>query len=625
MPRPVIILNAVEHVQLAVARSLHRRGIGVTIADVTGTASYPPPSRAIDRFAKLPSSNDAPRQFVDALTELIRTGKYDMIIPCGDPGLVAVSQCYEHLRSLLYVGCPPPDVVARVLNKSATLEAAVKCNISIPVTHTIDDQSELERMRSILRFPIIAKPATKVDERLHAFKLRYFATLEDLANEFHAEPRFGRLYLLQEYCMGVGVGIEVLIHRGQPLAIFQHRRLKELPITGGGSVMAISETPDPLLTEQAVALLREIGWEGVAMVEFRYDRTQRSAIFMEVNGRYWGSLPLAIRAGMDFPCYEWQLFHGEKPTVPKSYRVGLSTRWLSGDILRLQSLFAEINDGFPRPSIYGELISFIRDFGPTIRPSIWSWSDPLPALYQLRTTLKELVKGLARRSKRRFTRIEEYRYLGWRNTKFLLQQRLLHAARLKRYSPPQDLSGVRNILFVCHGNIIRSPMAAALLRKYLARSNCQTGLEVFSAGLIQNVQEQSDERAKAAAHEFGISLDDHRPGRLTPMLILGADVIFLMDRFNEARMLAAYPEARTKMFLLGSLNNDRTGYPGVEIQDPGLGDVADVRRCYLRLDIHVRKLAEMLLSSRPRLVFFEKPASNDGDGIRSAALRNDVG
>ena len=89
MPRPVIILNAVEHVQLAVARSLHRRGIGVTIADVTGTASYPPPSRAIDRFAKLPSSNDAPGQFVDALTELIRTGKYDMIIPCGDPGLVA--------------------------------------------------------------------------------------------------------------------------------------------------------------------------------------------------------------------------------------------------------------------------------------------------------------------------------------------------------------------------------------------------------------------------------------------------------------------------------------------------------------------------------------------------------
>ncbi len=80
------------------------------------------------------------------------------------------------------------------------------------------------------------------------------------------------------------------------------------------------------------------------------------------------------------------------------------------------------------------------------------------------------------------------------------------------------------------------------------------------------------------------------------MLILGADVIFLMDRFNEARMLAAYPEARTKMFLLGSLNNDRTGYPGVEIQDPGLGDVADVRRCYLRLDIHVRKLAEMLLN-----------------------------
>jgi predicted ATP-grasp superfamily ATP-dependent carboligase/protein-tyrosine-phosphatase len=619
MPRPVIILNAAEHVQLAVARSLHRHGIEVTIADINGSANCPP-SRAIRHFVKLPSIDDTPDEFVNALTELILSRHYDTIFPCSDPGLVAVSKCYEHLRSLLYVACPPPDVVARVLNKSLTLEAADKCNIAVPVTYRIRDHSALEAMRGRLRFPIIAKPASKIDERFNTFKSRYFATLEELARAFRSEPQLGSLCLFQQYCDGVGVGIEVLMHKGQPLAIFQHRRLKELPITGGGSVTAVSEPADPLLTDQAVALLRQIGWEGVAMVEFRYDRTERKAVLMEVNGRYWGSLPLAIHAGMDFPFYEWQLVHGEKPEIPASYRHGVRTRWLFGDIQRLQSLLAGTQiDEFPRPSVAHELIRFIRDFAPTTHPAVWSWSDPLPALYQLRSALKGLVKALISR----FTRFDEYRHLDWRSTKFLLRERLLHTARLKRYLPPRDFSGLRTILFVCHGNLIRSPMAAALLRKHLAYSGCEAGIEVFSAGLTQDPQEQPDKRAKLAAEEFGISLARHCPVRLTSELIESADVIFLMDRLNEARMFTAYPEAKSKMFLLGSLNVGESGGPAVEICDPGLGDIAEVRRCYLELDVHVRKLANMLLSSgtdrkslgRP----LQKHTSNDLTDVRPVA------
>ena len=51
--------------------------------------------------------------------------------------------------------------------------------------------------------------------------------------------------LLQEYCAGAGVGVEMLMHEGNCLGVFQHRRLKELPYTGGVSVTAIAEQPDP--------------------------------------------------------------------------------------------------------------------------------------------------------------------------------------------------------------------------------------------------------------------------------------------------------------------------------------------------------------------------------------------
>jgi protein-tyrosine-phosphatase/predicted ATP-grasp superfamily ATP-dependent carboligase len=604
MPRPILIFNAVEHVQLAVARSLHQHGIDVTIADITGSGSAPSPSRAIARCVNLPNSNDTPEQFVDALTELIRIGGYDMVIPCGDPGLVAVSQCYEQLSRLLYVGCPPPHIVSRVLHKNLTLEAAAKCNIAIPVTHNIRDEAELERMRDQLRFPIIAKPASKIDERLHTFKLRFFQSFEDLADAFRTVPRFGSLHLLQEYCAGVGVGIEVLIHKGLPVALFQHRRLKELPITGGGSVMAISERLAPALADQAVTLLREIGWEGPAMVEFRYDQLQNKATLMEINGRYWGSLPLAIRAGMNFPLYEWQIAHSEELTVAKSYRYGLRTRWLAGDVLRLRSLFTDpATDGFPRPSKSTELIRFIKDCSPTIVPAVWSWTDPVPAVLQFRATVKPVITAVLRRMVRSFPAksfgLDKYRYLGWRNSRFFMQQRLLHLAGVKRYLPPRNLDNVRKVLFVCHGNILRSPMAAALLRRSLASADGSARIEVLSAGLIEKPQTQPDSRAIEAANELGISLDRHRPQGLTQQLVADADVILVMDRLNEARMLAAYPDATAKMFLLGSLSNESTNYVSAEISDPGLGDIDEVRRCYRVLEVQIQILADMLAIKSP--------------------------
>ena len=71
---------------------------------------------------------------------------------------------------------------------------------------------------------------------------------------------------------GDGVGVEMLFHQGECIAAFQHRRLKEVPHTGGAAAMAIAEAVDPTLKKMAIDLLRGIGWEGVAMVEFRHDR-----------------------------------------------------------------------------------------------------------------------------------------------------------------------------------------------------------------------------------------------------------------------------------------------------------------------------------------------------------------
>jgi protein-tyrosine-phosphatase/predicted ATP-grasp superfamily ATP-dependent carboligase len=597
MARPVLVFNAVPHVVVAVARSLHRQGIPVTFAHVEGRGQAPA-TRALANSVVLPSYRKTPQEFIDALCGVIESQGHDMLLPCSDPGLAAALEHYDRLSSLLHIGCPTPEIVRSVLDKGRTMQAARACGILTPARVVVSDLRELENQRNRLQFPVIAKPLSKEDESKHAFKMRYFASFEDLRDAFLLDPGFGVDNLLQEFCPGDGVGIEILFHEQQPLTMFQHRRLKEFPVSGGGSVTSVSEPVDPVLAEQAVALLRELKWQGVAMVEFKCDRTRGKSVLMEVNGRYWGSLPLAIGAGIDFPFYEWQLAHGQQPVIPASYPAGLRFRWLGGDIRRLGSLFnPATGDGFPLPSKVSETIRFVKDFaGPTC-PAVWSWTDPMPAIEDykgaVRTALGSVLRGMIRRVKQT---IAEYRYHGRRNSMVALRLRALYAAGLRRAYAPRNLAGVRSVLFVCHGNIIRSAMAEALLRKYLQESPGRTAISVASAGLTDQPQERADSRSRAIAGEFGVSLEAHRPQRVTQALIDQADLIFIMDYFNEARMLVSFPAAKKKVFYMSTFAQQR-GSRNPEVPDPNLGTLEDVRHCYRGLDLHVHRLANALKES----------------------------
>jgi predicted ATP-grasp superfamily ATP-dependent carboligase len=144
--------------------------------------------------------------------------------------------------------------------------------------------------------------------------------------------------LLQRYVTGDGHGVELLMAAGRPLAAFQHHRLREVPITGGASSFRESVALDPALLDASVRLLGELSWTGLAMVEFRVGPDGPS--LMEVNGRIWGSLPLAVKAGMDFPAQMADLFLDGPPLegpVDTDYRIGVRSRNLSLDVVWIGS------------------------------------------------------------------------------------------------------------------------------------------------------------------------------------------------------------------------------------------------------------------------------------------------
>lgn len=163
--------------------------------------------------------------------------------------------------------------------------------------------------------------------------------------------------VVQGFVPGVGVGAFFLRWNDRIQARFMHRRLHEMPHTGGASSLRESWWHEAIYRD-AEAKLDRVGWQGVAMVEYRWDPASDAFYLMEMNLRFWGSLHLALYAGIDFPKYLAQCFFDEEPQAPDSYPIGLKCRntvpfefgylvslWRDGDVAIARKLYSLLEAG----------------------------------------------------------------------------------------------------------------------------------------------------------------------------------------------------------------------------------------------------------------------------------------
>src|SRR5712691_4180811 len=149
---------------------------------------------------------------------------------------------------------------------------------------------------------------------------------------------------------------------------------------------------------------------------------------------------------------------------------------------------------------------------------------------------------------------------------------------------------IQHVLFVCTGNICRSPLAASLLERALK----ERGLEVTvtSAGTGAWDGAPASEGAYLVALEHGLDLSAHRARLLTRDLVQQADIILTMARHHRARVHELSGEGRT--YVLGEYAG-RTG-PEAEVSDPFGGDLELYRETYGELEAMVRAAVERLVS-----------------------------
>jgi predicted ATP-grasp superfamily ATP-dependent carboligase len=333
MPRgAALVTDCMIRKALAAVRSLGRRGVRVIAGETTPLAPGLLSRFAWRRLVYPPLERRA--AFQDALERAVRRFRPQLVIPMEEETLLAALERKTAIEALgARLPYAPPEVIRRFSDKLWTWERARALGIRVPRLAP----DSLDAVRAIAReapFPLVVKPRRGAG----AWGIRYVGGAADLEAACAASRAArGEWPLVQERlpAEGPGLGVSLLFdEEGRLRARFGHRRIREYPAGGGASTLRESaRLPDEVLAASA-ALLESERFAGPAMVEWKVDARTGAPVLLEVNPRFWGSLALAIRAGVDFPWLLYRLSTGERFSLETNYRIGVRARWfLPGDLL----------------------------------------------------------------------------------------------------------------------------------------------------------------------------------------------------------------------------------------------------------------------------------------------------
>lgn len=373
----VIITDASSKNGLAAIRALGRKGLKI----IAVTASRICPGH----FSKYVSktyhhqrvTNDPISEFTyyQFLRKVAEKENIDVIIPISIYSSKTIVRFQDQLQQIVNIAVPSHASFQIAAEKEKTIQAAEQVAINVPQTLTIFSHQPIEKQLDAqsLKYPIVLK------SNIEGGSVCYAHTPESLI--FQAKAKFqtnSAPLLVQEYIHGKGAGFFALMSHGKLIQGFMHQREREYPPTGGPSVEASSMSHKAIF-KAGIRLLKALEWHGVAMVEFKLVQGQKP-VLMEINPKFWGSLDLAIKAGVNFPWLLYKLAMGYQITPKKEYN-RIRVRWLFPQSLQLfffgKHRLRNLYEMFPLRNN----LQFDLDL-----------LDPIPNLIQLLLTPLSLIK-----------------------------------------------------------------------------------------------------------------------------------------------------------------------------------------------------------------------------------------
>jgi hypothetical protein len=273
---------------------------------------------------------------------------------------------------------PGRTVLDQVRDKSRLEATASDANLRTPLALAAGTPAALAGAR--FRWPVVVKPAHPVS----ALKTARLARDEDELRHLLRGLPADELLLVQERVRGPLVSLELVIDReGRLVARFQQVTCRTWPSAAGSIALATSVAPDEALAARTAAMLAELGYWGLAQVDFV--ETPSGFTLLDVNPRFYRCLPLAVACGTNLPALWHAVAVGRPVGSPGTYRIGMTYRWLEADVVAAaRGAPARLFERAPRPRT----------------GAAWAAGDPLPGVLLALSAIGSRILRLMRLRRR---------------------------------------------------------------------------------------------------------------------------------------------------------------------------------------------------------------------------------
>lgn len=375
-----LVLDGKLRQSLATVRSLGSRRLRVAVLETADSGGAPTFSSRWCRQRFICPASQGTDAYLTYLEEVLDRTDARVLISSSDATIALIRRHRERLERRVRIALAKEPALSTVINKEQLLVIAKQLGVGVPHTVTVGSVSEVAAALHEIGLPAVVKPVESWSwdgQQGSRIVPQLVATPDEARRAVEELTRFGGVTLFQEFLSGRRESLSLFYANGEVLARFAFWGKRTYPLLGG--IYALRQAIDfpPDTGEQAERLVREIGLEGYAQVEFRRDAAGKPYL-MEINPRLNMSIAHAVSAGVDFPYLLYQWANGEQINRVKNYRAGGWMRHLEGDIRATAAAVRERGrPGVPSPA--RAIFDFCLSFFIPMRYDYVDWRDPLPA------------------------------------------------------------------------------------------------------------------------------------------------------------------------------------------------------------------------------------------------------
>lgn len=530
----ILLLGSNDRAALATARALGNNGhlIENIYFSVRTPLNY---SKYINQSYYIGNPYINYTNFKQRLIAFVENEAPDSIFPTSDISLDILFDCKEELRAFSKLIIPNERAYRLARNKHESLKLAEELSIPFPKYKKVQI---LEVSTS--NYPLYIKPIYSSliqNQTCFSFSVNKVQNPDELEQVLRDSVSVVPVMLQTEIVGGYGIGVNVFARNGKIKFYTVNKRLHE-PLNGGGSSYRVSVDLDNKLEEYVNKLVLEMSLSGAMMFEFK--ATNNDYYLMEINPRVWGSLPLSIFSGVNFP----ELMLDIKPENTSQYQPGKYARHFLKDS---KWIFLHFRKTKSILLLFRWMLSFGRLLLGKEKLDVEKIFDLKPGISQY------------------------YILIGVILLKTRLRLRYYFLERTLNITP-KKCDKTDKVLFVCKGNIIRSAFSKHYLNKNYPQYKCD------SAGTLLRRHRMTTKEALKVGKHFDINLEAHRSKVIFDLDLKEFDIIFVYDLRNYVFISDAFPQFKEKIRFLGMIR--KTSKVSFQLKDPYGKKLNDYELCF---------------------------------------------